>query len=121
MNYETPHYTKALKQLGWQQFENHPIYFRKIRQDRYEICFNVDWRGQDKIYNDLVENKQITIDQLSQLLVRGFEAVCAKTICNTFTYDILLILTADFYYHSMNKELHEKYKNEYEQLTDKKY
>ncbi len=119
--YFTPNYDKALEQLDWLKFESHPIYYRKVRIDRFEICFNVDFYGQQLVYENWINENKITIDELSTLLVKGFEATCAKTICAVLTYDMLLLLTADFYYHNYNKKLHNFYKEQYEKFSGKKY
>jgi hypothetical protein len=119
--YLTPNYDKALEALGWIKFENNPVYARQVRRDRYEICFHVDFYGMQAVTESWVADGKITFDHLCTSLVNEFEAAAAKTITYSLTYEILLMLTADFYHHNRDLENGDKYKNLYEQLSHRKY
>lgn len=136
VNYNTPNYDKALFELGWQKFEEHPIYFKKnIRKEdftnkeitEYIVSFHVDFEGQQKIYEKMFNlvapftKDSMTHENMVNLLKRGFMAAAANNICKELRYDILLMLTADFYHHNRNNTLHQKYVYEYEKLSGKKY
>lgn len=127
MNYNTPIYDKCLVNLGWVKFENNPIYIQKLTPEwgqnekwKFIISFNADFHGQQEIYENMLY-KGIAFEQLENMLKSSFTKGTANTFVETLSYEVLLMLTADFYYHNSDKENHYKYKQLYEQLSSKKY
>lgn len=124
IKYETPRYDAALESIGFDKFETHPVYYRK-EEDYWRICFHVDWKAYQLAYEEMDKRKDIKPGSyefdLNKLIESSFVAICASTLCKTLEYRWLLVLTADFYYHNGDKEMHEKYVILYEKLTGKKY
>lgn len=119
--YFTPIYDKCLENLGWYKFETHPIYCRKINDDKFEVNFNTDFISYQLLEEQWINEGRITEEAFQERLKTSFEFTSCKNISSKLTYSILLALTADFYYHNRDKELHELYKKKYEQFSGNQY
>lgn len=119
--YNTPIYDRCLQNLGYQKFETHPIYYRRVNNDRFEVNFNTDFNSYQLLEEQWVKDKKITEQDFQNRLKSSFERTSCKTVCSKLTYEILLALTADFYYHNRDMKKHQVYKKEYEKLTAKTY
>lgn len=120
--FETPAYDDCMKELGWMKFEDNPVYYRReAERDRYAVTFTVDFKAYQKLYEDMVNDGKGTKEQLLVMLSDIIR--CAGTIvyCKTLELEILFMLTADFYLHNRDNEMHQKYKDLYEQLSGRKY
>jgi hypothetical protein len=118
--YDTPQVDDILQTDGWMKFEDHPIYFRKLSK-QYMITFQVDFTSYQKLYEQHINEGKMHKEVVAVYLKTGFTKPAANHIVTNLTYEVLLMLTADFYHHQGDTDRHEKYKQQYEQLSGKKY
>lgn len=117
--YITPNLDRILATVGWIRPNEAVLYYRKNDDPKYnyKVTFACDsfyimetWFEKHK---DKIENNYI---------INAFE----NYYTNTFTTDkvlddVILALTADFFWYEGNDELHNKYKKLYEESTGKPY
>lgn len=118
--YETPACDQALFEQNWIKFGNIPVYFKKLvnGKEGYMISFHLNFKGDQLFYEKLqMEGKEIT----PLMNARTYGPITANTITKNLTYEILLLLSADFFYHNLDFKNHLLYVEKYEALSGKNY